>query len=99
MSKEELARFRKALMTDFNGSIRRKIGDTSDGEEVTNTANKMGYKFTYEEWKAAPKLDPKYIWAFVAVIVVSTNWGLIESQFSKMNESFQEGGIERLKRP
>ena len=99
MSKEELARFRKALMTDFNGSIRRQIGDTNDGREVTKTANEMGYNFTYEDWKAAPKLDPKYIWAFIAVIVVFTNWGLIESQFSKLNESFQEGNVEQLKRP
>jgi len=99
MSQEELARFRKALAIDFNGSIRRKIGDINDGEEVAKKANELGYHFTHEEWKAAPKLDPKYIWVFIAVVVVFTNWSLIESQFSRMNERFQGGSIEEPKRP
>ena len=97
MSKDELARYRKALITDFDGTLKRKIGDTNDGREITRIANEEGFDFTYEEWEAAPKLHPKFVWAFVVAIIVFTNWGLIESQFLRIQYNFQGESIENLK--
>ena len=84
-------------MTDFDGSLKRKIGDTNDGREITRIANEEGFDFTYEEWDAAPKLNPKYVWAFIVVITILTNWGFIESEFSKILDNFQGESIENTK--
>ena len=77
MSKDELARFRKTLWKDFDRSLMRKIGNAIDGRVVSKVANEEEFDFGYEEWAAAPKLNPMYEWAFVAVITFFANFEFI----------------------
>lgn len=94
MSQEELARFRKALVAD--SSLRRKIEFAKSGDEVTKIANEAGFDFTYEEWKAAPKLDPKIVWIFTITMIVALNWNLITYLVSSMNLRFEKIRRETL---
>ena len=99
MSKEELARFREALLRDTDGSLRRKIGHTYDGRKVTKVANELGFDFTYQEWKEAPKLHPIIVWIFVIAMIAIPNWGLVESYFEAIHKGFRGDSVEQLRRP